>query len=200
MVDAHPQEALVDLDRPPPQRPLVEPGDRLRAGWRRLRNARLQAGAVVLAAVVGAVAGGVGVHRWEARQRLAAETGTVELSAQLTDPGNLDASADGVNASIVTNLTLVNLGPLPIQVLDLDAARDGLELRNAAENATVRPGFRTVAVWLTFACVHRDISTDPLPLHVRVRTQDGRTRAVETTMEIGRAQWPALLESRCAGR
>ncbi|GAA1852832.1 hypothetical protein [Asanoa iriomotensis] len=199
MVDAHSPEPLVDLDRPAPVRPAAEPGVRLRSGLRRLRAARVQVSAVALATVVGGVAGGVGVHRFETRQALAAEQSTVQVGAQLLEPPNMGGSSDGVNASMVTNLTLVNLGPLPIEVLDLSAARDGVEFRNASQEAVIRPGFRTMAVWVTFACTRGTISTtEPLPLHLRVRTADGQTRQVDTTVEIGvGANWPRLLESLC---
>lgn len=197
MVDAYSSEPLVDLDRPAPRRPERDPGVRLRSRWQRLRAARLQVGAVALATVVGAVAGGVGVHRWEARQQRAARAATVTVRAQLLDSPNLGGSSDKVNASVVANLTLVNLGPLPVDVLDLEADRDGLGLRNAAQEFTVRPGFRTIAVWVTFECDHRTISTEPVTLRLRIRTADGQTRPVDTAVEIGSAQWPQFLENLC---
>jgi len=196
MVDGYSREPLVDLDRPVPPRPERDPGAVLRTGWRRVRTARPQVGAVALAAVVGAVAGGVAVHRWEDRQERAAQASTVTVRAQLLDSTNLSGTSDATNASVVTNLTLVNLGPLPIDVLDLEADRDGLGFRNAAQEFTVRPGFRTIAVWVTFACRNRTIANEPLTLHMQVRTADGRTRSVETAVEIG-GQWPGFLENLC---
>ncbi|MEV4538652.1 hypothetical protein AB0J82_33220 [Asanoa sp. NPDC049518] len=196
MVDAYPREPMVDLDRPAPERP-----PRLRAGWQRLRTARLQAGAVALAAVVGAVAGGVGVHRWEARQERLAETSTVVLRAQLLDPNDLSGSSDGTASTMVVNLTLVNLGPLPVDVEDFTAERDGLTFRNASQQVTVRPGFRTVAVSISFTCARRTIAGSvPLPLRLRVRTADGQTRTVETPVEIGAKFWVQFLENLCRNK
>ncbi|WP_143049873.1 hypothetical protein [Asanoa ishikariensis] len=197
MVDAYGREPMVDLDRPPPQRPTREPRERLRAGWRRMRTARLQVGAVALAAVVGAVAGGVGVHRWEARQAHAAEVSTVIVRAQLLDPSDLSGSSDGTDSTMVANLTLVNLGPLPIDVEDFEGERNGLVFRNASQQATIRPGFRTVAVSISFACARHTISGEPLPLRLRVRTADGQTRTIETPVEIGAKFWVQFLENLC---
>ncbi|GIF76073.1 hypothetical protein [Asanoa siamensis] len=199
MVDAHPREPLVDLDRPAPPRPAIEPGERLRGGLRRLRAARLQVSAVALAAVLGAVAGGAGVHRWEAGQERAAAAAVVEVGAQLIDPADLDGTSDGTTASMVANLTLVNLGPLPIEVEDLGARRQGLEIRNASQRVTIRPGFRTIAVTITFTCAQRTVFiAAPLPLNMWIRTADGATRTVDTTVEISPgARWPRSLEQRC---
>ncbi|SNT64356.1 hypothetical protein SAMN05421812_1172 [Asanoa hainanensis] len=198
MVDAYPREPMVDLDRPAPERPARDPGARLRVAWRRLRTARLQVGAVALATVVGAVAGGVGVHRWEARQERLAETGVVTVRAQLLDPTELSGSSDGSTASIVVNLTLVNLGPLPVDVEDFEGRRAGLGFQNASQEVNVRPGFRTVAVSITLDCTRPTIAgSDPLPLRIRVRTADGRTRTVETPVEIGAKVWVQFLENLC---
>ncbi|MEV0716579.1 hypothetical protein [Asanoa sp. NPDC050611] len=199
MVDAHSREPLVDLDRPAPARPAPEPGLRLRSGLRRLRAARLQASALVLATVVGGVVGGVGVHRWEARQRQAAEASTVAVGAQLVEPSNMGGSSEGGTATMVVNMTLVNLGPLPIEVQDFAAARDGLAFRNPSQHATVRPGFRTVAVTINFACASGTIDSGPVPLRLRVGTADGATRTVETDLEISpSAHWPRFMEQLCA--
>ncbi|GIF53075.1 hypothetical protein DFJ67_7336 [Asanoa ferruginea] len=197
MVDARHPEVLVDLDRPPPQRPTPDPGARLRVGWERARAARVPIGAVVLAALVGALAGGFAVHHWQRQQQKAEAATIVSISAQLLDSSAAGGSSDGINASLVANLTLVNLGPLPIWVEAVEAKRDGLEFRNTAPEAMLRPGFRTVAVWITYACTRGGISTDPLPVRMRIRTSDGAIRDVETTVEIGGSQWPLIIGNMC---
>jgi hypothetical protein len=196
MVDFRPPEVQVDLDRPPPPE-AAEPAARVRYGLLRLRGARAQVGAVALAATVGAVAGGVVVHRWEERQQRADRESTVSVNAQLLDTGASGGSSDGINASVVANLTVVNLGPLPIRVESVEADRDGLEFRNTSPEAMVRPGFRTVAVWVTYACRNGPISSDPLPVRMRVRTVDDQLHPVDIRMEMGDATWPRLLESMC---
>jgi hypothetical protein len=204
MVDAHHREPLVDLDRPAPARPAADPGVRLRSGLRRLRAGRLQVSAVALATVVGGVVGGVGVHRFEAGQRKDAQASTVAVGAQLVEPTNMGGGTAGGTATMVANMTLVNLGPLPIEVQDFAAARGGLTFGNPSQQGTVRPGFRTFAVTISFACASRHISSEPVPLHLRVRTADGVTRTVDSELEINpAAHWPRFLEqlisrARCA--
>ena len=197
MVDARRHEAFVDLDQPPPSRAAPDPGARLRGGWRRVRAARLPVGTLVLAALVGALAGGFAMRQWQRQQQRAEAAAVVSVSAQLLDSSATGGSSDGVNASLVANLTLVNLGPLPIWVESVEAARDGLEFRNTAPEAMLRPGFRTVAVWITYACRRGGISTDPLPVHMLVRTSDGSTQPFDTTVEIGGSQWPLIIGNMC---
>jgi hypothetical protein len=197
MVDARHPEVLVDLDRPPPQRPVPDPGARLRGGWQRVRAARVPVGAVVLATLVGALAGGFVVRQWQRQQAQSEAAAIVSISAQLLDGSATGGTSDGINASLVANLTLVNLGPLPIWVEAVEAKRDGLEFRNTAPEAMLRPGFRTVAVWITYACARGGISVDPLPVQMRIRTSDDAIREVETTVEIGGSQWPLIIGNMC---
>ncbi|MEV4623976.1 hypothetical protein AB0J74_35360 [Asanoa sp. NPDC049573] len=197
MVDARRQEVFVDLDRPPPQRTAPDPAARLRGGWQRARAARVPVGAVLLATLVGALVGGFAVRQWQRHQQEAQAAAIVSISAQLLDSSATGGSSDGVNASLVANLTLVNLGPLPIWVEAVEAERDGLEFRNTAPEAMLRPGFRTVAVWISYACARGGVSVDPLPVRMRVRTSDGEIRQVETTVEIGGSQWPLIIGNMC---
>jgi hypothetical protein len=184
---------VIDLDQPPVERP--------RPARRRPRTLIAVAG--VLA--VGAVLGGVGTHGWlEWRQQrtLAAEVSVLVLAD--TGPQANDAGVGGTvindrvtEAALTRRVTLVNAGPLPIDVHDLSVDRPGLTIRGVDKQRWIKQGEAVQAdADIRVRCGH-GLPIGQLPVRLFVRTTDDRERTAVATLDA--AQWNDQARIACDG-
>lgn len=171
---------MIDLGVPPEQSPPVH-RDRLRHPWRSFRSAHVPL-PLVLALLVGTGAVAVvGTERWQARQqRLADESTAALLVLGRTDWAG--GGREGQLARIETSVTVVNYGPLPVEVTDIRAGRSDLTISPVAPDL-VRPGARPFSVRMTVSCAAR-VSNQPVPIVISVRTADGKSRQVTSVMAV----------------
>ncbi|MEU2611362.1 hypothetical protein ABZ570_07230 [Micromonospora sp. NPDC007271] len=182
---------VIDLDATPEQPAHPEPGRQLH-GWQAFRSRRVSL-PLVLALLLGTAAvAGVGTYRWQARQqRLAAES--VASLLVLGQAEMTSGSGDGTVGRIESSVMVVNSGPLPVEVTDIRAAKDGLALKSVKPDV-VRPGVGRFTVWLTVDCTTA-VPNESVPVTLSVRTANGKSR--EVTFHLPARPWQFAFESMC---
>lgn len=182
---------VIDLDQPPAARPVParrRPGVLLAVG-----------GALALGAVLGAA----GTYGWTAHRQEAARAGeasVVVLAGTLPDDGGVGGTVlDGrvTDASLTRKVTLVNAGPLPIEVHGLRADRPGLTLRGTGRERRIPAGGSVEAdADLRIVC-RGGLPIAQLPLRISVRTVDAREHTVTATLDA--ARWNGQARLACTG-
>ncbi|WP_153040091.1 hypothetical protein [Actinoplanes sp. TFC3] len=184
---------VIDLDRPPTERRPPA----------RLRPHVLVAAAGVL--VVGAAIGGVGAYGWStARVERArnAEVSVVILAD--TGPQANDAGVGGTvlndrvtDASLTRRVTLVNAGPLPVDVHDLSVDRPGLTVRGVDKSRWIKQGEAVQADADIRVRCGRGLPIGELQVRLFVRTYDDRERTAVATLDA--TEWNDQARLACNG-
>lgn len=139
----------------------------------------------------GAVAG-AGTYRWQTRQQRLAD----ESIASLLVLGTTGWASDGQEGQLVwvdSSVTVVNYGPLPVEVSGIRAARGNLTISPVGPDV-VRPGALPLRVRLTLSCAAR-VSNEPVPIVISVRTADGTPRQVTSVMAA--TPWQNAYDAVC---
>ena len=183
---------VIDLDRPA----VVPPAPR--------RKSRLLvASALVIGAVLGACATyGWSVHRQTvARERQVAVFVFAEASP-FVDGLPADTVVSGGRVATVTltrRVTLVNAGPLPIDIRDLFASRPGVSVRGVSKERWVQPGATVLAdADVQVDCAH-GLPLGRLPVTLSVRTFDDEDREARPRDGFDGTPWSEQAEVACAG-
>jgi hypothetical protein len=181
---------VIDLDVPPPQPPAS-------AG----RTRPLVALSVAFAVAVSL--GAAGLPSWQRHRTLQAESDVV--SVRIATDGN--AGADGsevggvvsggrvTDASLNRRVTLVNTGPLPLEVRELVADGPGVRVRGEAHR--LAPGQSVQAEADVDVVCSRGLPIRTLPVRLRVRTADDELRTATATLDATR--WNDQARTVCAG-
>ncbi|MEV8509974.1 hypothetical protein AB0368_34820 [Actinoplanes sp. NPDC051475] len=161
--------------------------------------------ATVLAAVVIFVAGGAGTSVWGQWQTNKARSSEVSvLVLANTGPQANDAGVGGVvaggkvvDASLTRRVTLVNAGPLPVDVHGLRFARAGLTVRAADGRRWIRHGQAVQADADIRVICARGLPIGRLPMELAVRTSDDRERTATAVLDA--REWNEQARVACAG-
>ncbi|AGL14324.1 hypothetical protein [Actinoplanes sp. N902-109] len=184
---------VIDLDRPAPRRP--------RPARRHARPLTAAAGVLVLGAALGAA----GTHRWSQwRQERAQAAAVSVLVLADTGPQADDAGVGGTvlhdrvtDASLTRRVTLVNAGPLPIDVHNLAVDRPGLTVRGVDKQRWLKHGETAQAdADITVRC-GRGLPIGKLPVRLSVRTTDEHERT--TTVSLDATEWNDQARLACDG-
>ncbi|GGQ67669.1 hypothetical protein [Couchioplanes azureus] len=175
--------SLIDLDRPPARR----------------RPGRLMAAVSVLA--VGAVLGGAATSYRDHRAR-SSEISVLVLPD--TGPQSDDAGVGGVvlrgkvvDASLTRQVTLVNAGPLPINVHNLSAVRSGLVVQGVERQRWIKHGESVQAEADIRVVCARGLPIGRLPVTLAVQTYDEREHT--TVVVLDATQWNEQVRVACQG-
>jgi len=184
---------VIDLDRPavassPPRR--------------RFSRRLLTSLAILL---TGAVLGGAGTWTYAAnREERTWNSHISVLVLPETGPQSDDAEVgsvvvDGrvVDASLTRRLTLVNAGPLPVNVHNLTAVRPGLTVRGTDKQRWIGPGEAVQADADVRVACSRGLPIPRLSLRLDVQTYDEVERTVTT--ELDATQWNDQARVACEG-
>ena len=181
--------SVIDLDRPATVRPTP--------ARRRAAN--------VVAAVAVFVAGGAGTSVWDSWQAGRARSSEVSVLVLAdTGPRANDAGVGGVvaggkvvDASLTRRVTLVNAGPLPIDVREVRFSRGGLTVRTAEKQRLIRQGQAVQAVADIRVVCARGLPIGRLPVELAVRTNDDRERTAVVVLDA--RDWNEQARVACAG-
>jgi hypothetical protein len=189
-------QAMIDLDRPPPN-------GSSEGGWRRLASAR----ALVLVAVglllAGGVLGGVATYIWWYRPLAAsveradqAESSAVSVLL-FADAGLMTVHNEQRRVRIEAQVTVVNAGPEPVNVLAVRVDQPGVTLRSPERERQIEPGTAyPVDVVVEWTCV----AGQPVALgaSVSVETVDEHVRELSPVALDG-TPWIEGRRAVCAG-
>jgi hypothetical protein len=167
-------EVLISLDEPGPERSA-------RRSWaRRLSLAlhrRVPLPVLLGLVLLGAVAGGAAALRWDAsRQRAAAESRASLYVLIERPPAMLRRTGEGMGM-IDTFVTAVNTGPLPVELLAVDAAEQGLTISDRTRRMLPAAVATSEGVEIRIDC-RIGMPTGAVELHLRVGLANGGSRTL----------------------
>jgi hypothetical protein len=178
---------VIDLDRPAPDR-----------GRRRPATVRGLTLVVVGALLAGMLLGGVAAYAWWCRPlaaSVAQERSTVSLLL-FAEPGTPTVDGKQRRVRLDAQVTVVNAGPAPVNVLTVRADRPGVTVRSPERERWIEPG---TALPLDVVVESSCEPGVPLPLaaSVRVETEDEEVRDISPVALDG-AAWMESSRAACA--
>lgn len=151
--------------------------------------------------VVGAVLGAAATSYREQRAR-GSEVSVLILAD--TGPQANDAGVGGVvvrgrvvDASLTRRVTLINAGPLPVNVHNLSAVRSGLVVRGTERERWIKRGGSVQAEADIRVLCAGGLPFGRLPVTLAVRTYDDRERTAVAMLDA--TQWNEQARIACAG-
>ena len=183
-----PTTDVVNLDPPTAgddEPPLAQPTGRPR------RSTRRPAAVALAALVVGALLGGLLTSRQTSLATRAERESTLAVAAQATEVSRFPLPI-GAGAELL--VTVQNLGPAPVSVVDSTSSSPGARVRRALVTMieaapSIDPGGSArVEIRVPIDCRPRRVITARLP----VRTADGKEHSVPVTLPDGGRPPPGL--------
>lgn len=96
-------------------------------------------------------------------------------------------------------MTLVNAGPLPVNIRDLSASRPGVSVRGVDKQRWVEPGATVQAdADVQVDCAH-GLPLGRLPVTLSVQTYDDENREARLREGFDGTPWSEQAEVACAG-
>ena len=183
---------VIDLDRPA----VVPPA-------RRRRSHLLVASALVVGAVLGASAtyGGFARGQAAARERQVSVFVFAEATPFIDGATAGSVVLDGrvATVTLTRRVTLVNAGPLPVNIRDLSASRPGVSVRGVDKQRWVEPGATVQAdADVQVDCAH-GLPLGRLPVTLSVQTYDDENREARLREGFDGTPWSEQAEVACAG-
>ena len=185
---------MIDLDRPPAVTPPP--------GRRRVSRRLLTSLAILL---TGAVLGGAGTCTYLGNrderdlQEVISVLVLPDTGPQSNDAGIGGVVVDGrvVDASLTRRVTLVNAGPLPVNVHNLTVVRPGLTVRGAEKQRWIGPGEMVQADADIRITCSGGLPIRRLSVRLDVQTYDEEERTVTTVLDA--TQWNDQARVACDG-
>ncbi|GIJ17611.1 hypothetical protein Vgi01_42950 [Micromonospora gifhornensis] len=163
--------------------------DRPMAGWKMTLH-------LVAALAVGVVLGGFGVSELRDSRDLRERNAVVALVA-LPQSANFGGSAAQGSVQLSGQLLLINAGPAPITVREVQAERPGFTVRSTGQPRLLPPGGTgQLLVELRFECSVA-IQPEPLSLRLSVETDDRQVREVTHPVALVGSAWERDAQSMC---
>jgi hypothetical protein len=184
---------VIDLDRPA----AVPPARR--------RKSHLP---VLGALVIGAVLGASATCGWSASREAAARDRPVavfvfaEASPFLDDApaGRVVLGGRVATVTLTSRMTVVNAGPVAINIRDLTGSRPGVSVRGVANQRWIAPGATVQAdADVQVDCVH-GLPLGRLPVSLLVRTAADGDREARPRESLDGTPWTERAEVACAGK
>jgi hypothetical protein len=184
---------VIDLDRP-----AVVPSARSRKSYL----------LIVSALAIGAVLGASATYGWSVRRQAAARERQVSVFVFAEASPFVDGTpADSVvlNGRVATvmltrRVTLVNAGPMPINIRDLSASRPGVRVHGVDKQRWIGPGATVQADADVYVdCVH-GLPLGRLPVTLSVQTFDEEDRETRPRDGFDGTPWSEQAEVACTGK
>ncbi|MFI5935879.1 hypothetical protein [Actinoplanes sp. NPDC051494] len=184
---------VIDLDRPAA----------VRQPPARRRPRTLVAAAAVL--LLGILLGGAGTRCWDNWQQHRFLAGVISVLVLAdTGPQSNEAGVGAIvvndrvtEASLVRRVTLVNAGPLPVDVHDLSVDRPGLTLRGTEKQRRIGHGESVRAdADIRIVCAH-GLPLKKLLVRLEVRTSDEQEHVAVAVLDA--TQWNDQARIACDG-
>jgi hypothetical protein len=154
---------------------------------------------VFLAAVflLGGLVGGFLTHWWDMRQQRQARESVVSVHVVVTGSMVGSAGSDGGRrVEMEASLTMVNSGPMPVEVSNVYASGGGLTVEMEQTSKVVRPGALAVPVRVVVDC-RAGVPANPIQVRMTVRPTHGPPRQVSPLMAVGGTHWLYLVDQMC---
>jgi hypothetical protein len=184
---------VIDLDRP-----AIVPPARSRKSY------LLVASALVIGAVLGACA----TYGWSVGRKATARDRQVSVFVFADASPFIDGiPADSVvlNGRVATvtltrRVTLVNAGPVPINIRDLTASRPGVSVRGVDKQRWVGPGATVQADADVYVDCAHGLPLGQLPITLSVQTFDDESREARLRDGFDGTPWNEQAEVACTGK
>jgi hypothetical protein len=179
---------VIDLDRPPAA-PTPRAGKR--------------SAALLL---VGALLGGAATYGWTVRREADVRDRQVSVfvfadAAQSPNGargGNVVIGGRVASVTLTRRVTLVNAGPVPINIRNLAADRPGVALRGVEKQRWIQPGATAQADADVQVDCARGLPLGRLPVILSVQTRDERARQARAKDYFDGSAWSEQAEMACA--
>ncbi|GID96170.1 hypothetical protein ACFQFC_20850 [Amorphoplanes digitatis] len=181
--------SVIDLDRP-----AVHGGPERRAPQT----------FIVAALIVGVVIGGAVTYGWNLRRHSAARDGEVSVllfadAREMVDSGSIVLHGRVASVTLARRVTLVNVGPAPVNIRNLSAGRPGVTVRGVEKQRWVAPGVTAQAdVDVQVDCL-RGLPLGRIPVTLSVQTLDEHSRTARPKAAFDGTPWSEQAETACAG-
>jgi hypothetical protein len=184
---------LIDLDRPA----AVPPA--------RNRKSHLL---IMSALVIGALLGASGTYGWSAGRQAADRERQVSVFVFAEASPFIDgAPADSVvldgrvaTVTLTRRVTLVNAGPLPVNIRDLSASRPGVSVSGVEKQRWIAAGATVQADADVYVdCVH-GLPLGRLPVTLSVQTFDEKDHQTRLQEGFDGTPWSEQAEMACTGK
>ncbi len=177
---------LSDLDS-------LDPPARRRHPLTTRRFSVLALAAVLLA---GIALGGVASYVWQAERARIADEAALELVLLPDQSTPSDVSGDASLVQFRQRLTVMNLGPLPVEVTDVRGQEGGIEVLGLSESRVINPGVSQLELNLRVSCVPSTLN-QPVTVEMTVRNRSDGTTGRRLTRVISlyspqSAEWTEL--------
>jgi hypothetical protein len=183
---------VIDLDRPAAVPPSRSRGSHL----------------LILSALsVGVVLGASATYGWVEGRRAAAQDRQVSVFAFAEASPFIDnIPADSVvldgrvaTVTLTRRVTLVNAGPVPVNIRDLSASRPGVSVHSVDKERWIQPGATVQADADVFVDCARGLPLGRLPITLSVQTADDQDRRARLREGFDGTPWSEQAEVACAG-
>jgi hypothetical protein len=161
---------------------------------------------VASALVVGAVLGACATYGWvagrQAKERQVSAFVFAEASPFVDDLPAGSVVVDGRVATITLTrrVTLVNAGPVPINVRDFSASRPGVSIQGVDKQRWIEPGAMVQADADVFVDCAHGLPLGRLAVTLRVETSDEEDREARPRGGIDGTPWNEQAEVACAAK
>jgi hypothetical protein len=203
--DRQPRQVLLSVDAKPGRSDelMIDLGadvverERPRSRLRHLTRARVPVVALLLALVAGVGVGGAITYQWQAHQRRLADESAVSLLV-LANPCCPTVVADDVAPlSYRDRITVVNTGPMPVDVSAPLAKLNGFYLQGAEAEQHVKAGVaEQVEIELSVDCMI-GVPSEAFPISLTVRTADGVTHQASYLVDLSGTRLADLIGTNC---
>ncbi|MET8148301.1 hypothetical protein ACIBSW_27050 [Actinoplanes sp. NPDC049668] len=157
-----------------------------------------------VALIVGVVIGGTVTYGWNLRRHSAARDGEVSVllfadAREVPDGGRIVLHGRVASVTLARRVTLVNVGPAPVNIRNLTAGRPGVTVRGVEKQRWVAPGVTAQAdVDVQVDCL-RGLPLGRIPVTLSVQTQDEHSRTAHPKDAFDGTPWSEQAETACAG-
>jgi len=183
--------SVIDLDRPPAATP---PPARHRVSRRLLTSvAILLTGAVLGGAATWTYAG----HRHPTRDSVSVLVLPGTAPQVDTGVGRVVMDGEVVDATLTRRVTLVNAGPRPVNVHNLNAVRPGLTVRGTDKQRWIEPGAAVQADADVRITCSGGLPIRELSVRLEVQTDDNQERTATAVLDA--TQWNDQARVACNG-
>jgi hypothetical protein len=184
---------VIDLDRPVDVPPA------------RSRKSYLLVGSAL---VIGAILGACATYGWSVGRQAAARDRQVSVfvfadASPFVDGVPVDSVVlDGrvATVTLTRRVTLVNAGPVAINIRDLSGSRPGVSVRGVERERWVAPGATVQADADVYVDCVRGLPLGRLPITLSVETFDEQAREARPRDGFDGTPWSEQAEAACTGK
>ncbi|MEU7905937.1 hypothetical protein [Actinoplanes sp. NPDC049118] len=180
---------VIDLDRP---------------AVRGVPETRAPHAFTLAALVIGVVIGGAVTYGWNLRRQAAARDNEVSVllfadAREVVDDGSIVLHGRVASVTLTRRVTVVNVGPAPVNIRNLAADRPGLTVRGVEKQRWIAPGATAQADADVQVDCLRGLPLGRIPVTLSVQTLGEHSRTARPKDVFDGTPWSGQAELACAG-